>query len=366
MKVAFFVGSLNRGGTEMLILDVFKKKASTPFNMILLYRNEGNLSNDYKMTGVPMFRVKPQESKLAYFRELRNLLKRERVDVLHAQTLTNAQIGIMCTAFSKVKLVFTFHGLFSSLKLCGIRHLVIWKSDATVFVSNYIRDWYYQHTVLCPKHRCHMVYNGIDFNKLEVQYPEPDFFREYERERTVRLAMVGSFMSGRSHMVVCKGLYLLKDQGVDFHFYFVGGQNRQEPWVFDQCVSYCRENGLLDRVHFLGGRGDVPAILQHIDGFVYSTVRDTFGISVIEAVSAGVPTLTNDWAVMKEISCDETFFSFFESGNEIDCCEKMHEMIKELKKRKEEAKQISMRVKDLYSIENHIFSLSKVYSEVCN
>ena len=76
--------------------------------------------------------------------------------------------------------------------------------------------------------------------------------------------------------------------------------------------------------------------------------------------------MTNDWAVMKEISCDETFFSFFESGNEIDCCEKMHEMIKELKKRKEEAKQISMKVKHVYSIENHITSLSKVYSEVCN
>ena len=44
MKVAYFIGSLNRGGTEMLTLDICRKKDYAPFEMILVYRYDGELT----------------------------------------------------------------------------------------------------------------------------------------------------------------------------------------------------------------------------------------------------------------------------------------------------------------------------------
>ena len=44
MKVAFFIGSLNRGGTETLVLDTFRRKEVLPYECILIYRSEGELS----------------------------------------------------------------------------------------------------------------------------------------------------------------------------------------------------------------------------------------------------------------------------------------------------------------------------------
>lgn len=364
MKVAFFLGSLNRGGTETLILDVFKKRANASFDMILLYRNEGELSDEYRITGVPMIRLKPNGSKIGYFLEIKKLLKREKVDILHAQTLTNALIGIICTSFSNVKLVFTFHGLFTAPRFNWIRHLIIWRANAIIFVSKFIRDWYYCHTVFCPRGKCHVVYNGIDSRKMEIRYPVPDFLDQYESEHTVRLSMVGNFVSGRSQIVVCKALKLLRDTGTAFQFFFVGGKKEQESWLFDECVSFCKENGLSDCVHFVGSRGDVPAILQHIDGFVYSTKHDTFGISVIEAVMAGVPTLTNDWAVMKEISNNWEYFDSFISGDDRNCCVKIQELINNIDNRKEYALMISSQVKEVYSINNHINLLGRLYQSL--
>ena len=362
MKAAFFIGSLNRGGTEMLTLDIFRRKDTAPFEMMLIYRNEGTLSEEYRATGVPMFRLKPEGSKVKYLKEIRSLLKQERVDILHAQTLTNGLFSIACTVFSPVKSVYTFHGLFSNKTLIT-RHLVSWNADADIFVSQYVRDWYGSHSLFFPERKSHTVHNGIDFSKIEAGYPEPELFKEYESEKAVRLGMVGNFVGGRSQIVVCKALKLLRDRGAAFHFYFVGKQSDAEPDLYDACVNYCRDNGLLDCTHFLGSRGDVPAILQHLDGFVFSTIKDTFGIAVIEAIAAGLPTITNDWAVMKEISLDGTLVDLFESGNEKDCCDKMQALIDNLESRKEKARKDAVTVKDTFSIDRHIEALYKVYEK---
>ena len=361
MKIAFFIGSLNRGGTEMLTLDIFRRKDATPFEMMLIYRNEGALSEAFSATGVPFFRLKPKGSIIRYLKEFRALLKKEQVDILHAQTLTNGLFSIACTAFTPVKLVFTFHGLFSHNLLFS--HLVAWFSDARIFVSNYIREWYPRHSIFFPRRKNYTVYNGIDFNKLDIPYPEPAFFIKDDTAKTVRLGMVGNFNHVRSQIVICKALKLLKDSGIYFQFYFIGKRSEAEPDLFDSCVRYCQENDLLPCVHFIGSRGDVPSILQHLDGFIYSTVQDTFGIAVIEALSVGLPTITNDWEVMKEISLNGTLVDLFKTADEKDCFEKMTLLIDNLEKRKEMARKNALIVKDIYSIDRHIAALNQVYEK---
>lgn len=365
MKVAYFIGGLNRGGTETLLLDVFSKKEYAPFEMILIYRNEGNLSDEFRATGVPLFRLKPQGEKTKYFLELRNLLKREKVDILHAQTPTNALIGIVSSLFTKTKLVFTFHGLFTSSNMWFKRHMAMWFSKEVIFVSKYVKDWYSSNSLLFPKNKSNVVYNGINFDKINAIYPEPEFFKEYESDKCVRLAMVGNFMRGRSHIVVCKSLKLLLDKGVrNFHFYFVGKRVEAEAELFDACTNYCEANQMTNYVHFIGSRGDVPAILQHIDGFVYSTVDDTFGIAVVEAVSAGVPVVVNDWVVMRELFEGQNIVEFFDTGSVEDCCNKIQGLIENVDNRKKEATGKAGIIKELYSIEKHICSLNNVYNKV--
>ena len=360
MKVAYFIGSLNRGGTEMLTLDICRKKDYAPFDMILIYRNDGDLTNEFKATGVPLFRIKPKRLKISYFIEVRKLLKEEQVDIVHAQTLTNATAAVLFTIFLKVKLVASFHGFYTSYLKLILRHFVMWNADALIFVSDYVRKWYISRTLFCPKQKCNVVYNGIDFGKLDIKYDEPEFLKN--DEGLVKLVMVGNFTKVRSQIVICKSLKLLKEQGINnVEFYFVGKRVDSEPWLYDECIDYCKRNGLMDFVHFMGSRGDVPAILQHVDGFVYSSVHDTFGIAVIEAMASRLPTIVNDWEVMKEVNRGKNWAVFFCSNDERDCCTKIRELIVGNNTQKKEAERISVEVREEYSIEKHIDSLAKIY-----
>ena len=162
MKVAYFIGSLNRGGTETLVLDTFRNKEGTVYEPILIYRNEGELSDAYYETRVPMFRVNSTGNKLKYILKLRRLLREEKVDILHTQTHFNAFLGVFCTCFSGVRLVATFHGFAPTFVDKMFTQFALWYADASVFVSKYVCDWYLKHTFITPRERCHVVYNGID------------------------------------------------------------------------------------------------------------------------------------------------------------------------------------------------------------
>ncbi len=367
MKVAYFIGSLNRGGTETLVLDSLRRRESAPFESILVYRNEGELSECYRETGVPMFCVSPTGKKLRGIQELRRLLKNERVDVLHTQTHLNAFLGVFCTCFSRVKLVATFHGFTPSLADRVFTCLALWFADASVFVSKYVRDWYIKQTFFVPYKRCHVVYNGVDFSKFDIKHPTPDFLRNGSLSiGTVRIAMVGNFTSVRSQNILCQALKVLKDRCArDFSFFFVGKKSEAEPELFESCVDYCRENGLLDTtVFFLGGRKDIPAILQHMDAFAYSTNRDTFGIAVIEAIASGLPTIVNDWNVMKEITDEGELATLYKTLDVNDCANKMEEMIVDIERNKEAAQYSAEVVRRRFGIDNHIRNLYDVYKRV--
>lgn len=367
MKVAYFIGSLNRGGTETLLLDICRKKAFAPYEMIVIYRNEGELSDSYKSTGVPMFRIKPKGLGIGYLLQIRKLLNCENVDLIHAQTLTNAFISLFATLFTKIRLVSTFHGFYWSWFNVLLRQIVMWNADAIVFVSKYALEWYEKHSLCFPKTKCYVVYNGINFEKLEESYSEPDFLKQEGGSKKIRLTMVGNFIGGRSQMIVCKSIKLLIERGErGFIFYFVGKRAEKESHLYDACLDYCEKNGLMKWVRFVGSRGDVPAILQHVDGFVYSTVNDTFGIAVVEAVSVGLPVVVNDWRVMKELFYDKGLVEFFETGNVEDCCDKMQLLINKVDEKKREAFKRAHVVKEAFSIENHIAELNKVYNGLVN
>ena len=50
MKVAYLLGSLSRGGTETLVLDVFKNSEKASYDFIGIHRKDEPLKDDFYAT----------------------------------------------------------------------------------------------------------------------------------------------------------------------------------------------------------------------------------------------------------------------------------------------------------------------------
>ena len=127
MKVAFFFGALNRGGAESLVLDVCKKKDIAPFDMVCLYRKDGDYLDSFKDTGVDMLKVEQKgRSFIRYLLSFRKAVLADHIDIVHAQTGFNALICIAALAGTRVKLITTLHGLYFASASWWTRKLVYW------------------------------------------------------------------------------------------------------------------------------------------------------------------------------------------------------------------------------------------------
>ncbi|HOJ66923.1 MAG TPA: glycosyltransferase, partial [Paludibacteraceae bacterium] len=203
------------------------------------------------------------------------------------------------------------------------------------------------------------VYNGISFDKLDTV--KTDRTKKSTSSELLKLGSVGNFVSGRSQIVICRFLNLLKKENIAFDFVFVGAKSKSEPELFDDCYHYCEENNLLENVHFLGSRSDVPEILSTLDAFIYSTDHDTFGIAVVEAMAMGIPVFVNDWEVMKEITQNGKFATLYKSRDEYDLLKKFLLFLQNRAIAIRQAREAAAYVRENFSIESHIRQLKQVY-----
>ena len=365
MKIAYLLGSLNRGGTETLLLDVFRSAGSAPFDFIGIHRKGGAYKEAFYATSPVFLQCAPKHRNIfAYIRRLRWILLEQHVTIVHAQQYIDAIYAKLATRGTGIKVVETFHGYdYGSSRLeKALIQLSIRQSDAVCFVSEAQRQYYLQQYTFRNSAKTHVVYNGIDFSKLDTpEQPNPVLpVKIAPATRGMKLAMVGNFVRGRAQSSLCQFLLRLSQEHIPYDFYFVGKKDDREPWRYDDCVRFCKEHHL-DNVHFLGSRNDVPQILQQLDAFVYATDHDTFGIAVVEAMAAGVPVFVNDYEVMTEITHNGEWATLYKTHNTDDLWQRFETFIENRENAKQQAVRIAQQVRQHYSIAHHLQQLYAVY-----
>ncbi len=84
-----------------------------------------------------------------------------------------------------------------------------------------------------------------------------------------------------------RALHTLCEQGMDGVLLVVGDDKRE------QFVRQADKLGLNERVRFLGGRDDVPDLLQAADVLLHPAYKENTGNALLEAMIAGLPVVTS-------------------------------------------------------------------------
>ena len=369
MKIAYLLGSLNRGGTETLLLDVFRNAKANQLNAIGIYRKGGVFEEEFLNSGVKMIKLSFKKIPLFYLFRLRSILLANKIDIAHAQQPIDALYAWIATIATPVKVVLTLHGydMKSSRFNLLILRFILNYTGKNIYVSNTQKNYYSEKYKLDPDKQI-LIYNGISFSKLDgiLDKSRNDSLRSELNigQDTHLIGSVGNFVEVRDQLTLCRFFDLLQKKNIDFHAVFIGKSSESSPHLFQQCVDFCALNNLSNKVTFLGSRSDVPSILHQLDSFVYASDHDTFGIAVIEAMACSVPTFVNDWGVMKEITENGKFATLYTTKDSEDLFVKFWSYLSNKNFYEQSAKNASDFVREKYCIENHINDLKSLY-KIC-
>lgn len=215
-------------------------------------------------------------------------------DVVHANSQKALIVGSLAMVRARKPLVWHLHDIidpprFSRLNIkadvvlanrCVERVLAVSRATADAFVRQG-----------GDPAKVHVVYNGIDPAAIDAFAPSSEQLR-----REIGLdgvPVIGCF----SRLAEWKGQHVLIEAvgglpGV--HLLLVGGALFGEQAHEQSLRDLVKARGLMSRVHFLGQRDDVSALMQCVDLIVHpSTAPEPFARTLIESMLAGRPPIAS-------------------------------------------------------------------------
>lgn len=212
---------------------------------------------------------------------LSRLVRRERIDILHAHSRVPAFIAWFTARLARVPWIMTAHALYSlNAGLLSLRH-----ADAVISVSDAVLR-HIQDYAPADMSRCVVIRNGLP--------PARILWQRRERREALRFLFVGR---------------LTRIKGLQFVVEALGKIGNAHAWELDilgsgpwheRLSALAEEFGIADRVHFHGYRADVAEWLAECDCFVCPSLSEGMGLALMQAVQAGVPCLASDIEGVRE------------------------------------------------------------------
>ncbi len=134
--------------------------------------------------------------------------------------------------------------------------------------------------------------------------------------------IVGRLHAVKAHDVLLAAWAALEGAHRDAHL-LVCGSGNEEPALRAQAAQLAEPA----RVHFLGLRRDVPAILQATDLFVLPSHSEGFPVSIVEAMGAGLPVVATRVGGVEEAVIDDITGRLVPPGDPVALARALSELL---------------------------------------
>jgi glycosyltransferase involved in cell wall biosynthesis len=114
------------------------------------------------------------------------------------------------------------------------------------------------------------------------------------RDEHVVVGIVGRVTPSKGHREFVEMAALLGERFPQVRFLVVGEATRGEEDEGRGIVEAMSTGPMADRIRVTGFRRDVPDLLAAMDVFAFPSHNEAFGLALIEAMAAGLPTVSSD------------------------------------------------------------------------
>lgn len=281
MRVVHIVSSLQVGGMEHFVVRLAAAQRQQGHEAAVFALHGGPLEAEARQLGLPVTVIGGAHKLLRVPRAVAYFLS-TRPEIIHAHNQTSLHYAILGKRTCQAPTVMTNHG--QGLGSSRTPSQAEWdQTDSVVAVSNAVADLM-DRGVLGTK--LETIYNGVTFAapaRTRAQVREelglPD-----DRVVGIIVARIDDF---KGHETLIAALGELKAAGQPLTLLVAGDGARRADRE-----QQAAQLGLgPEQVRFLGFRSDVPDLLAASDLFVLPSLTEGLPLSVLEAMSHGLPTV---------------------------------------------------------------------------
>lgn len=234
---------------------------------------------------------------------IRAFLKKNTYDVIHCNSGSMRQVLMMAVGagLSKSRVIVHSH---SAMKMSPLKKKV-YRIISNLFLI------YADQYVACSEMAAESMFPKIILSSGKWVYlpnaiePERFVFSEEKRRRirnemglkdsTVVIGHVGRMNYAKNHKFLLQVFYEYQKKNDDSILLLVGDGDLKEA-----LEHQAKELQIRDKVIFMGQRRDANDLMQVMDVFVFPSLYEGLGMSIIESQAIGLPTIASDTVPIKE------------------------------------------------------------------
>ncbi|MGB8541643.1 MAG: glycosyltransferase [Candidatus Acidiferrales bacterium] len=324
LRVLHIVGSMDPGGVETWLLNVLKyiDRDLLQLHFCACGTGAGLYSREVARLGGIVVRCPKRVNLWSFRRSFRKMLREGRYDVVHSH-------------------VYLFSGLLLRWAKdegipIRIAHCHTCRDDkpdtqARRFYRHLMKAWINRYATCGlatsepaavelfgenwnSEGRFRVLHCGIDLSAFD----EPIDRNAIRKEVGLPLdapvvGHVANFLGTKNHAFIIEIVAQVLRTNPEIHFLFVG-----DGPLRPRIQAEARTRGLSNHMHFVGTRTDVPRLMRGaMDLFLFPSINEGFGVSLLEAQAAGLSCLVSD-TIPREVSCFRGLVEFLPLSAGID------------------------------------------------
>jgi len=345
------------------LLSIGRHHDGEKFNLtIACFDYYGTLNIELEKMGVNTFNI-PVKKQSPFFYLLKiftlyKFIKNNKIEILHVHTFFPSFFGVIVGKMAGVKqIIMTRHHADTHVSLNKKLHTKIdsWTArncNKIIAVSEFTKQIMIKYEFV-PENKIRVIHNGIE-PLLVIDKSKKEYYSEFNiDEKTNVFLCISRLHEEKNIETALKALKFINDQGFNSILLIAGAGINND--YHNSLKDLAKKIGITDKLFYLGFRNDIGNLLLFCDALIHSSLYESFGFSVLEAMSMKKTIFVSNIPAFQEVATSEVA-NFFEPSNDNE----LSQLLLSWLNNKEAF--IDKQIKGLERCENH-FTLMKMISK---
>ena len=276
------------------------------------------------------------------------------IEIVHAHAARDYPLAAQAVKLASCgRLVLTRHALFP---LRRINRYLLRNTRRVIAVSQAVAESLRSNGVI-ESSKITVVHNGIDIERFV-----PSTTRDVDHP--VLVGTVGHLAPIKGHDVFLRAAALISARRNNVNFLIIGEDKSSQMNHRKSLESLVTELGLNGSVAMQGWRDDIPSVLSSLTLFVSAARSEPFGLSIVEAMAAGLPIVATASEGASEIIEDGVSGKLVPVDNAESLAEAINDLLDDPLERSRLGRNALLAAQQRFSLTRMASDTEQVYREV--